>query len=359
MHGVKKLSTLILIGGVILLFITESSFAGSSRRSGTAGAQELLIPVGSRGTALNGANQALITGTEAIYWNPAGIAKSPYNSGFMFSRLNYIGDIDVSYFAAMAKFQGLGAIAFSLKSLDYGDILLTTEENTDGTGETFSPTYIVAGFSFSRVMTDKIAFGITAKLISESILRVSSRGIAMDVGVQYNSGPGGYRLGVALKNLGPNMKFDGPDLEEKFQPQGTPPTSTIEPRRIVLQSFELPSTLELGIGYEFLLGEQNSIELSGDFVNNNFSLDEFKIGAEYSVNDIIFLRGGMNIGYNSDPEEGSSSFTSSSEDFLWGPSFGAGLQYDVTPDMKLSFDYAFQSAKFFDDNQWITMTVLF
>ena len=359
MLGVKKLSTMILISGFILLFIAESTFAGSSRRSGTAGAQELLIPVGSKGSALNGANQAFISGIDAIYWNPAGIARSSYNSGFMFSRLNYIGDIDISYVAAMAKFQGLGAFAFSLKSLDYGDIILTTEENTDGTGETFSPTYIVAGFSFSRIMTDRISFGITTKLISESILRVSSKGIAIDVGVQYSSGAGGYRLGVALKNLGPNMKFDGPDLEEKHQPKGSPPSSTAEPRRIVLQAFELPSTLELGLGYEILLGEQNSLELSGDFVNNNFSLDEIKFGAEYSMNDIIFLRGGFNFGYNSDPEGESSSFTSSSEDFLWGPSFGAGLQYDVTADMKLSLDYAFQTAKFFDDNQWFTLTVLF
>lgn len=356
----KEILLILIAIGFILSLTNDSIYAGSSRRSGTAGAQEILIPIGSRGSALNGANQAMAFGTDAIFWNPAGIARSSANSELMFSRLNYIADIDMTYLAAMVKFPGLGAFAFSLRNLDFGDIIRTTEQHPDGTGETFSPTYIVAGFSFSRVMTDRIAFGVTTKIISEQIMRESARGIALDIGVQYSSGAGGYRLGVVMKNLGPNMTFNGPDLESKFQPPGTEPGSNVEPRRIVLQSFELPSTLELGIGYEFLFGEQNSLTVSGDFVNNNFSLDEIKFGAEYSLNDIAFVRGGYNIGYNTDAEEiGENSFTSSSQNFLWGPSFGAGIQYDVTPDMNLSLDYAYQTAEFFDNNQWFTLTIGF
>ena len=349
----------LLILSIVVPLVYNSAFAGGSRRIGTAGAQELLIPIGSAGSALNGSNQALATGIDAIFWNPAGLDRSNYQSEVMFSRMNYIAGLDLTYIAAAVKFPGIGTLAFSLKNLDFGDIILTTEENTDGTGETYSPTYITAGLTFSRVMTDRIAFGATAKIVSESILRQSAKGLALDVGVQYSSGPGGYRLGVVLKNLGPSMKFDGPDLEEKHQPPGTEPGTIAEPRRIVLSSFELPSTLELGLGYEFLLGEQNTLTLSSDFVNNNFSLDEFKFGAEYSLNDIIFLRGGYNIGYNSDAEGDQSSFTNSSEDYLWGLSIGVGLLYDLTPDMGLSIDYAYQSAKIFDNRQWFTVTLSF
>ncbi|MCH8305263.1 MAG: PorV/PorQ family protein [Candidatus Marinimicrobia bacterium] len=355
----RNIFTALLITAILIPLIYSSAFAGGNRRIGTAGAQELLIPVGSAGSALNGSNQAMSTGIDAIFWNPAGVDRSNYQSEVMFSSMNYIAGLDLTYIAVAVKFQGLGSLAFSLKNLDFGDIILTTEENTDGTGETFSPTYITGGLTFSRVMTDRIAFGVTAKVISESILRESAKGVALDVGVQYSSGPGGYRLGVVLKNLGPNMKFDGPDLEEKHQPSNTEPGSTAEPRRIVLQSFELPSTLELGLGYEFLLDEQNTLTLSSDFVNNNFSLDEFKFGAEYSLNNIIFLRGSYNIGYNSDAEGDENSFTNSSEDFLWGPSAGVGLLYDLTPDMGLSIDYAYQSAAIFDNRQWFTITLSF
>ena len=389
MFSMKELLSAILVMSLSLLLLSDISFAGSGKRIGTAGALELLIPVGSKGAALNGANQALSSGLDAIYWNPAGIARSSAQSEVMFSRLNYIADIDLTYLAAMVRFQGLGVFAFSLRNLDFGDIAVTTEEQTDGTGEFFSPTYITAGLSFSKIMTDRIAFGITGKIISESIMRESATGFALDIGVQYSSGPGGYRLGVVLKNLGPNMKFDGPDLEEKHQPTSTEPETGPEPRRIVIQSFELPSTLDLGVGYEFLLGEQNSLLLSGDFVNNNFSLDEIKIGTEYSLNDIIFIRGGYNFGLRSDAtnrekftdsnnngewdtgenfidenrngiwDDDESTFTSGSESYLWGPSIGAGLKYDVSPDMTLSFDYAYRTAEIFENNQWLTLTISF
>ena len=390
MFFMKRLLITSLAISFSLQLLSDVSFAGSGKRIGTAGALELLIPVGSRGAALNGANQASSSGLDAIYWNPAGIARSPaQTSEVMFSRLNYIADIDLTYLAAMVRFQGFGVLAFSLRNLDFGDISVTTEEQTDGTGEFFSPTYITAGLSFSKIMTDRVAFGITGKFISESIMRESAQGFALDIGVQYTSGKGGYRLGVALKNLGPNMKFDGPDLEEKHQPTNTEPETGPEPRRIVIQSFELPSTLELGVGYEFLLGEQNSLSLSGDFVNNNFSIDEIKIGTEYSLNDIIFIRGGYNIGLRSDPtnretftdsnnngvwdvgenfvdenrnglwDEGESTFTAGSESYLWGLSIGAGLRYDVSPEMTLSFDYAYQTVEIFDNNQWLTLTISF
>lgn len=389
MFSMKRLLLTLLVISLSLQLLSDISFAGSGKRIGTAGALELLIPVGSKGAALNGANQALSSGLDAIYWNPSGIARSSAQSEVMFSRLNYIADIDITYLAAMVRFQGIGVFAFSLRNLDFGDIAVTTEEQTDGTGEFFSPTYITAGLSFSKIMTDRIAFGMTGKIISESIMRESAKGFALDIGVQYSSGKGGYRLGVVLKNLGPNMKFDGPDLEEKHQPTNTEPETGPEPRRIVIQSFELPSTLELGVGYEFSLGEQNSLELSGDFVNNNFSLDEFKFGAEYSLNDIVFIRGGYNFGLRSDPtsrekftdsnnngvwdvgenfvdenrngiwDDDEGTFTVSSESYLWGPSIGAGLKYDVSPDMTLSFDYAYQTADIFENNQWFTLTISF
>ena len=359
MNKFKNLVIFVLLAGLVLEITNTTAIAGSRKRRGTSGANELLIPVGSVATALGGANQALVYGADAIYWNPAGIARSPANSEMMFSRHRYIAGIDITYIAAMVNFPGLGAFAFSLKNLDFGDIAVTTTDNTDGTGELFSPSYIVGGISFSKVMTDRIAFGVTTKFISESIMRETASGIALDMGVQYSSGPGGYRLGVSLKNLGPNMKFEGPDLEETYVPRGTPPGSSAEPRRINLQDFELPSTLELGVGYEFLLDEQNTLTLSSNFLNNNFSLDEFKFGAEYSMNDLIFLRSGFNIGYMSDADDGEATFTNSSENFLWGPSFGAGLNYDLTQEMRINLEYALQTAKFFEDNQWITLTLLF
>ena len=102
-------------------------------------------------------------------------------------------------------------------------------------------------------MTDRIFFGSTVKLVSESIMREFARGMAIDAGVQYKA-DNGLSLGASLRNLGLNMHFDGADLEEFHTPEDAEPGTNTEPRRIYLQEFELPTTLELGISYELNLG---------------------------------------------------------------------------------------------------------
>ena len=59
----------------ILLGMTIVTFASGGERTGTGGASQLNIPVGARSMAMGGANIASAYGIEALYWNPAGVAK--------------------------------------------------------------------------------------------------------------------------------------------------------------------------------------------------------------------------------------------------------------------------------------------
>ena len=68
MHKFTRHITLIL---VLLAGVTLSSFAGNQSRIGTAGAQELLIPVGARGIALANATVSTASGLDALFGNPA------------------------------------------------------------------------------------------------------------------------------------------------------------------------------------------------------------------------------------------------------------------------------------------------
>jgi hypothetical protein len=63
---------LLIITMVLLAVGLTSAFAGNDKRVGTAGAQELRIPYGSRGTAMGGAVIANAEGIESMFWNPAG-----------------------------------------------------------------------------------------------------------------------------------------------------------------------------------------------------------------------------------------------------------------------------------------------
>lgn len=348
--GFHVITTLVVVS---LLLLAAQADAGNERRRGTAGAMELLIPVGSRGTALGGNFSSSITGIEAIYWNPAGVAASGAAAEIMASHFEYIAGINVEYAAAAARF-GVGTVGVSVKSLDFGDIAETTEQNPEGTGRTFSPTFVTVGLTYSKQMTDRISFGANAKVVSEQILNTNATGLAFDFGLQYATGPRGVKLGIVLKNIGPDMRFDGPDTETTVPPAGTEPGTRAENFRTPLASFELPSTLEIGVSYDIGFGENNALTVAGNFLNHNFGLDQYGVAAEYSYNGTIFLRGGYTVAFNPATDE----IESASENFLFGPSLGGGVNFDVGP-FDLKFDYAWRQTEFFDDNQWFTLALQF
>ena len=202
--------TILFLGTVLF----SEVFAGGAKRNGTAGAQELLIPSSASGLALNGANISSITGLDAVFYNPAGFGGSQTSTEAMFSHLNYIADISMSFAAVGVSFSELGSLAFSLRTLNFGDIPITTVENPYGTGSMYSPSYVTLGLTYANSVTDRIRVGFNLKLVSEKIVRTSATGFALDAGIQYQglAGLDGLSFGITLKNLGPQMKFDGPDL---------------------------------------------------------------------------------------------------------------------------------------------------
>ncbi len=338
-----KLPKMILLIIFMLLF-SVSVYAGSESRIGTAGAQELLIPVGARGIAFQGANISDIKGAEAIYWNPAGLAASG-SSEAMFSYMSWIADINVVYMAVGAKLGDAGSLGFTFKSLGMDDIPVTTTELPDGTGEMYSPQFLILGATYSRLMTDRINFGATVNLVSESIRQMNATGLAFDFGFQYRNLLPGLDFGIALKNLGPNMQFEGSDVEEFVSIPGTEPGSRDRASRLVLASFDLPTTFEIGLGYNRSFQEQHGMKTYLNFQNFNFGNDMYKAGVEYGFRDFFFLRGGYLL-------------TQNNEDNIFGPTFGLGLQTQMAGST-VGIDYAYRSVDFFDANQFFSVRIGF
>lgn len=340
----KKKIFIVIIAALLIAACFDQLNAGSKNRMGTAGATELLIPVGSRGAALGGALNAYSSGVDAIYWNPAGIARKPGVEA-MFSHLTYLADIGVQYFAVSTNFGEVGTFAISLRNLSFGDIPITTVSQPEGTGGTFTPTYLTFGLSYSRAFTDRIYGGVTAKLVTEKIMRTSASGMAFDFGVQYRSGETGIQLGVTLKNIGGGMKYDGPDLERFVNLPNVEPGSRQRPLRVVSAGFEFPTTLEIGIAYPYVINEKNAISVLANFQNANFDADEYRFGIEYNYDHLLYLRGGYAL----------SQYT---EDYIYGPTFGAGINIPIG-DTRISFDYAYRATEYFNANQWFTVQFSF
>jgi hypothetical protein len=345
---------------LLALFIFSAEVqAGSGLRKGTAGATELMIPVGSRGTALGGAFLSSVNGVEALYWNPAGLAASDVNTEVMFSHLKWIGDLDVEYAALSSRLGDFGYMGASFKTVGFGDIEQTTVDDPDGNGTIFSPNYLTFGVTFSRAMTDRILFGMTGKMISEKIMRESALGVGFDFGLQYVTGITGLKLGITLMNLGPNMKFDGPDLEHAVTLPGTESGSEEEAIRTTLAGFDLPSYLQMGVSYDYPFNSHHVITAMGSFQNNGYTYDQYNFAVEYNYDNMLFLRGAFTTAYREDDVINSDGFVSGDEDYLWGPSFGAGFKFNLTPGTPVSFDYAYRTAEYFDAPQWFTVSAGF
>ncbi len=318
---------------ITLSIITTSIFAGDVSRKGSTGADQLLIPVGARGIATGGAFHASLYGLESIYYNPAGLDLAQSTEA-VFSYMTYIADINVSYFAVSSILGDLGSLAFSLKTFDFGDIPVTTTDYPDGTGKTYSPSFLTIGLTYSKVITDRISVGTNFKLISESIENTSATGLAVDVGVQYRFNPQ-LSLAAVIKNIGSNMVYSGSDLQARTSVPNSnigAPNGTYE---IVAEPFQIPSYFELGLSYKYMLDEQNNLQLGSAFTANNALEDRLNLGLEYSYLNTFFVRGGYNFQMENNDQS------------IYGFTAGAGVDYQFAEDIGLVFDYAFRDIKDF------------
>ena len=337
-----KITTIILT----LFLAVNIGLSGPRNKLGTSAAPELLIPVGSIGTSLDGSNLANLTGVDAIYWNPAGLASlNTKKAEVLFSHSIYFADMNMQYLAVGASLGNLMNIGVSIRSLNIGDIIETTEIQPDGTGTIFKPTYITADLTFAKQMTDKIRFGTNIKIISESVADVSATGFALDFGIQYRGGNTGLAFGIAIKNLGPSMTFNGSGLDRTV----TNVNGQVSVQRVILQDFDLPTSLELGVSYAANLGKKNTVNLSTAFNNSSFSSDEYRFGLEYVWNNILFLRGGANVLPDKLTNEA-----------LFGPTLGVGLRYPLGG-MSVGFDYAYRhvTETAYQQNQYFSLTLGF
>jgi hypothetical protein len=345
----------IIIMACLLLVTSAHVFAGTGKRIATAGATELLIPVGARGTALGGANMANVSGIEAMYWNPAGLALSSASAEAMLSYQNWIGDMNVTYLAATTQMGALGSVGISLKTLDFGDIMETTVTNPEGTGSVFSPSYLTLGVTYSRKMTDRILFGATMKVVSEKIMSTSATGVGFDFGLQYVSPVNGLKLGIAMTNYGGNMKYDGNNLERRVIMPGTESGAVQTSVTIPPASFDLPSQLKIGVSYALGFGEDFGADVMGTFVNNAYAYDQYILGAEVAFKNMVFARASYSLAYKEGLDD--DGFATSSEDYLFGPAFGFGVKFGKS--IPLTLDYAYQITEFFNDAQWFCLSVGF
>lgn len=325
-----------------LSLLTVAAFAGNPDRQGEAGANQLLINPWARSAGLHEMNTAGVFGAEAMYLNVAGLSRIN-KTQIQLAHTRYIAEINLNALGFAQKMGKNGAFGISLVSMDLGDFDLTTTDVPDGSGATFSPSYFNMGISYSHLFINKVSVGFTAKIVSESVTNVAARAFALDAGVQYVTGENdNFKFGISLRNVGNKMQFSGEGLSKGLPNPG--PTFEYDNTYYERASaYELPSQLNIGASYDWLLGKTNRLTVLGNFTSNAFSRDQVGAGVALAVRQAFGFRVGYK--YELDPSVDNSEATLDN-----GLSAGFTFSFPVKKDSetRIALDYAYRQTKIFN-----------
>jgi len=320
--------------------IPTSIFAGNEDRIGTAGGTQLLINPWARSSALANSNVASVVGIEGSFMNVAGLAFTR-KTELMFTNTDWMSgsDISINSIGLAQRVGESSVLGLSVMTIDFGDFVTSTVDLPEGDGSTFAVNSLNLGLSYAKEFSNSIYGGITLKVLTESMFNVNTSGIAFDAGIKYVSGEQDQiKFGIALKNVGPPISFAGDGLS--FQTTlNNGNISTAETRSAL---HEIPSLIQIGAAYDFLLNENHTVTANGAFVSNAFSRDNYNLGVEYSFKNLFMLRGG----YSFDQVDDSSTDAAT---FLTGLTAGLSIQAPIGKDGgAIGIDYTYRDTSPFD-----------
>jgi len=307
---------------MIAVLIGASAFAGDFSKTGTAGAQFLKVGVGARYHGMGEASVAVAEDIYAMYWNPAGLA-AINNSEIAFTHVSYVSDINLNYIAYARRFDGIGVFGAAATILSVGDQEITTVLEPEGTGETYSASSYAFQLSYSRQLTAQFSFGGSFKYIGEEIYREKASGFAVDFGTLLYTGFRSLRMGMNISNMGPEMKFDGPDLDIEFDPDESDPNQDPFPGRLQVDPYDLPLTFRVGLAYDFVDTKNSRLTVAVEAKHPNDNVQQGSIGAEYDWQGSYFLRAGYKFKYEEE-----------------GLGLGGGIRTNLSSYTSLTLDYA-------------------
>lgn len=327
-----------------------SSFAAFSK-VGTIAAPFLKISVG-RPTGMGDAFTGIADDASATYYNPAGLAHLDRREVF-FNHIAWIAGMNHEYISGILPIRGIGTVGLSITSLNTGDIEQTLIDDPrsparedQGTRLFYSGSDMAVAVTYARLITDKLAFGITGKGITEKIWEMSAGGIGMDVGLLYHTGWRSLRIGAAVSNFGSDITFGGRNLDFIDSTRGTNPPASYK-----TTPSPLPIMFRFGIGYNLIEMENSKLVLAADLVHPSDINETINIGLEYGLTKNFFLRGGYI--YNTD-----ASYTANIGR-RQGLSAGAGFAVKAFSRMDLKLDYGYRNQGFLGGTHRVTLGVGF
>jgi len=268
----------------------------------------LKLGQGARVAGMGEAFVGLADDTNALYWNPAGLAQlKEKEATFMYLKpYQEVNGLGYSYIATAIPRKRGDTLAFSLSYFGYGD-----EKKTDGSG------YIIGDWNASDVALsaalagkpqENLLIGGAIKLIYGKIDDSNATGVACDVGCLYFPKIKDTKLGVVIKNIGTKIKFDK-------------------------ESEDLPLQLKLGLSHK-LPKDLAPVVITLDATVPNDNDPYVGLGAEYNHKTFS-----VRAGFKSGPQKDSG--------------LTAGFSINSNP---INLDFAFQPQDTLGDSYFVSLS---
>lgn len=276
-----------------------------------AGAIALEFPMGARYNGLGEAGVALSQDATSVWWNPGGLAFATdihrRSIHAMQSKLvpDLADDIALYWGGYVSKLGTSGNFGASITYLDMGEQISTDDAGVEG--DTFSSYMFAFGLAYGTKLTPNVGVGLGVKyyadkLADDDVLQDQTGGsgdtFAIDAGLLWKVPTMKMNVGVAISNIGPNIKHV--DAE---------------------QSDPLPRKMTVGVAYGLYTSEAASMLLVADYLvplvkwdsgdddpgfGPDFDETEWGAGIEWGYVQSLFLRLGYKKG------------TGEIEDYTWG-----------------------------------------
>lgn len=321
----KKMNLILLL--LLIPALTFAQFVSDVSKRGTTAAPFLTISQGARAAGMGSAFVAVADDPSTIFWNAAGIARLN-QSGVVFDHTQWIADIGYNFAAFSLNLGSLGAVGVSFISSDVGEMSVTTIEEPEGTGESFSTADVAASVTWAYNITDNFSIGLNPKIIYQSVWKMSDYALAIDLGVLYNTPFEGITLGASITNFGSKMKLDGTSSVVLYDAnEETSGNNGRIPARLQMEEWDLPLGFKVGLAYRPFKQGIHNLVLAADAAHPNDNYEYVNFGGEYTFDNMFSIRGGFKSMFLEESEE---SFT-----------IGAGIKQQIMGNINIRFDYAY------------------
>jgi hypothetical protein len=293
--------------------------------------QFLKVMPSARATALGDAYSVWASGSDAVFWNPSGVALVR-DQEFSSTYIDWIFDARQGALSYARTLGELGAMGLQIQYVDYGEFEETSllaqymqDETHPGiTGRTFRPFAYLVGLTYAKSLTERFSTGLSVKYVHESLfngdmvaamvrkdvfesVKTWGSGLLFDFGVRYNTGFRSIQVGAAVQSFGGAITYA---KESSLAPL----------------LFRLGTAADI-IGPDplFLPDEDNRLSVAFDLFQPNDYDQQQHVGVEYEFARTFALRAGYKFHYDSE-----------------GLTLGGGIKHTLGS-VSLSLDYSYGS----------------